>query len=103
MYYIDGSVPIKKRNKIIEEFKNLKTEYSKLLILSIEVGGLGLDLKGTNRVVFLERTWSPTKDYQCYMRVYGFDPKKGIEVYFLNYEDEARLHVNKRKQILNKI
>ena len=99
---LDGSVSVNDRLKLLEKFKRINLP--KILILSIEVGGVGFDLQGVSSdVFFFERTWSPTKDYQAYMRVYGFKPKEQINVYYLNYTDEAKLIVNERKKILQEV
>ena len=35
-----------------------------LLLLTTQVGGLGLNLTGADTVIFFEHDWNPTKDLQ---------------------------------------
>ena len=101
IYYLDGERTIKERLKKLEEFK--RDRGPKLLLLSLEIGGIGLDIKGTYDIYFFERTWNLSKDYQAYMRCYGFENDRPLNVTFLNYDDEAKYMVSKKKQILTTI
>ena len=93
---VDGDVSFKKRNEI---FKNLKGS----LFLNSRAVGVGVNIEDADCVIFVERTWSPFKDYQAYMRCYRMERKEVLKVYFLDYEDEAKLLVGKRKNILKEV
>ena len=98
--YIDGTINYDERLKIIEEFQK---EQKAVLLLNIDSSAVGIDIQKANKVLFFERTWSPFKDYQAYMRCYGFKPDVNLTVWFFDYKDEARLLVNKRKEKLKEI
>ena len=100
VFYIDGSVNFKEREKIISDFESNKRA---VLLLSVESSGIGIDISKPSVVMFFERTWSPFKDYQAYMRCYGFDPSEKLSVWYFDYEDEAKLLVNKEKEVLKSV
>ena len=94
---IDGSVSHKKREHIFSAFKNGN------LFLNSRTVGVGVDIEEVEKVVFFERTWSPFRDYQAYMRCYRIKRKEVLKVYFLDYEDEAKLLVGNKKNILKEV
>ena len=87
-FYIDGAVPFSKRYEIISEFE--KTKKPSILYLNYRSSGVGLDIEGINACIFIEQTWSPSTDYQAYMRLYRFSRKKPLVVARLTYEGEHR-------------
>ena len=93
-FYIDGEIPFKRRNEIFKKFKEGN------LFINSKACGVGVDIEEVDRVIFAERTWSPFRDYQAYMRCYRMKRDRILEVHFLDYEDEAKLLVGKRKEIL---
>ena len=98
--YMDGTINYNDRLKIIEEFQK---ESKAVLLLNIDSSAVGIDIQKADKVLFFERTWSPFKDYQAYMRCYGFKPDKPLTVWFYDYKDEARFLVNKKKEKLKEI
>ena len=99
-FYIDGSVPFNKRLEIIDKFQSLNNA---TLFLNVDSSGIGIDIQKPDNVIFFERTWSGFKDYQAYMRCYGFKPKETLFVYYFDYENEARYNVVQKKEILKSI
>ena len=94
---IDGDISFNKRNRIFKKFKK------GVLFLNSRAVGVGVDIEDVDCVIFIERTWSPFKDYQAYMRCYRMNREKYLKIIFLDYEDEAKFIVGKRKEILKEV
>ncbi|KAI0981644.1 hypothetical protein GJ496_003822 [Pomphorhynchus laevis] len=78
---LDGSVPTSKRYDIIKRFnENL---YIDLLLLTTQVGGLGISLTGADVVIFVEHDWNPARDLQAMDRAHRLGQTKTVNVYRL--------------------
>jgi SNF2 family DNA or RNA helicase len=64
---LDGRVPPKSRQQIVDQF-NVKKSISGLL-LSTKAGGCGLNLIGASRLLLLDSDWNPSFDVQGRFRV----------------------------------
>ncbi|CAH1396143.1 unnamed protein product [Nezara viridula] len=78
---LDGSVPASLRHSVVTRFNNDPT--IDVLILTTQVGGLGLNLTGADTVIFVEHDWSPMKDLQAMDRAHRIGQKKVVNVYRL--------------------
>ncbi len=97
-FYIDGSVPVKRRTEMVEAFQ--KGENS-LFLISLKAGGLGLNLTGANYVFHLDPWWNPAIEQQATDRAYRIGQNQAVTVYHLvskNTIEEKiiRLHQTKR-------
>ena len=54
-----------------------------MLLLTTQVGGLGLNLTGADTVIFVEHDWNPMKDLQAMDRAHRIGQKKVVTVYRL--------------------
>ncbi|XP_011210299.2 TATA-binding protein-associated factor 172 [Bactrocera dorsalis] len=78
---LDGSVPASLRQQIVNNFN---TDPSiDVLLLTTQVGGLGLNLTGADTVIFVEHDWNPMKDLQAMDRAHRIGQKKVVNVYRL--------------------
>ncbi|XP_050421403.1 TATA-binding protein-associated factor 172 [Adelges cooleyi] len=78
---LDGSVPVSQRYSLVNRFN---TDPSiDLLIMTTQVGGLGLNLTGADTVIFVEHDWSPMRDLQAMDRAHRIGQKKVVNVYRL--------------------
>jgi len=77
---LDGSMSIKKRGKIVDEF-NDPTSSSFIFMLSSKAGGCGLNLIGANRLVMFDPDWNPANDEQAMARVWRDGQKKPCYIY----------------------
>ncbi|KAM7362772.1 histone acetyltransferase 1 isoform 1-T2 [Cochliomyia hominivorax] len=78
---LDGSVPASMRQDIVNNFN---TDPSiDVLLLTTQVGGLGLNLTGADTVIFVEHDWNPMKDLQAMDRAHRIGQKKVVNVYRL--------------------
>lgn len=78
---LDGSVDVSKRQGIVTRFNADPT--IDCLLLTTNVGGLGLNLVGADTVIFLEHDWNPTKDLQAMDRAHRMGQKRTVNVYRL--------------------
>ncbi|KAA8492942.1 TATA-binding protein-associated factor [Porphyridium purpureum] len=78
---LDGSVEVSKRHGIVTRFNADPT--IDVLLLTTQVGGLGLNLTGADTVVFLEHDWNPAKDLQAMDRAHRMGQKRTVNVYRL--------------------
>ncbi len=97
-YYIDGSVPVKKRTELVNSFQDGNCP---LFLISLKAGGLGLNLTGANYVFHLDPWWNPAIEQQATDRAYRIGQNQAVTVYHLvskNTIEEKiiRLHQTKR-------
>ena len=78
---LDGSVEANKRQDIVNRF-NTDPSYD-VLLLTTQVGGLGLNLTGADTVIFVEHSWNPQQDIQAMDRAHRIGQKKVVNVYRL--------------------
>jgi hypothetical protein len=96
--YLDGSVPVKKREKLVDEFQNGDCPF---FLISLKAGGLGLNLTGANYIIHLDPWWNPAIEQQATDRAYRIGQKQKVTAYHLiaaNTIEEKimRLHESKR-------
>lgn len=53
------------------------------MLLTTNVGGLGLNLTGADTVIFMEHDWNPQKDLQAMDRAHRIGQKRVVNVYRL--------------------
>lgn len=78
---LDGDVPMGSRMPLVERFNSNPS--IDVLLLTVSVGGLGLNLTGANTVIFLEHDWNPQNDLQAMDRVHRIGQTKTVNVYRL--------------------
>lgn len=78
---LDGSIPAGQRHAVVHRFN---TDPSiDVLLLTTQVGGLGINLTGADTVIFVEHDWNPMKDLQAMDRAHRIGQKKVVNVYRL--------------------
>eukprot|EP00435_Cladocopium_sp_Y103_P018976 s210_g4.t1 len=95
---ISGKTDIKSRARIIQQFR--ETDLSVLLI-SLQVGGEGLNLQVANRVYLLDPWWNPAMEQQAYQRAHRLGQKREVEVVRFVSDgtiEEKILQLQERKQ-----
>ncbi|MGV3488541.1 MAG: DEAD/DEAH box helicase [Tuberibacillus sp.] len=81
VYFLNGSVPMKKRDEMIKAFQS---EQGKgVFILSLKAGGFGLNLTNANHVIHYDRWWNPAVEEQATDRTYRIGQKRDVHVYKL--------------------
>lgn len=78
---LDGSISPGMRHDVVTAFNNDPS--IDVLLLTTQVGGLGLNLTGADTVIFVEHDWNPMKDLQAMDRAHRIGQKKVVNVYRL--------------------
>ena len=78
---LDGTIPPARRGMVVENFNGDAS--IGLLLMTIGVGGEGLNLTGADVVIFVECDWNPTKDLQAMDRVHRLGQTRSVSVYRL--------------------
>jgi len=79
---LDGSIPTKKRQPIVDSFNDRNSPYL-VLLLSNRAGGCGLNLIGANRLIMFDADWNPANDAQAMARVWRSGQLKETYIYRL--------------------
>ncbi|KAJ6648630.1 DNA repair and recombination protein RAD54-like, partial [Pseudolycoriella hygida] len=79
---LDGSMTIKKRSKVVDQFNNPESDQF-IFMLSSKAGGCGLNLIGANRLIMFDPDWNPANDDQAMARVWRDGQKKPCFIYRL--------------------
>ncbi|MCP4693914.1 MAG: DEAD/DEAH box helicase [Desulfobacterales bacterium] len=74
-----GGTPVGKRKKLVEKFQ--RPEYTPFMVLSLKVGGVGLNLTEANHVIHFDRWWNPAVENQATDRVFRIGQKKNVLVH----------------------
>ena len=77
---LDGTVGIKKRNRLVKEFNDPHQDQF-VFLLSSKAGGCGLNLIGANRLILFDPDWNPATDKQAAARVWRDGQKKNVFEY----------------------
>lgn len=82
---IMGDTPAIERQKAVEDFQN--NPDTKLIILNIKAGGVGLTLTASSNVLFLEYPWTPADLEQAIDRTHRIGQKNAVTAWFLVGQD----------------
>ncbi len=78
---LDGTVAPTDRYNVVHRFNSDVS--IDVLLLTTQIGGLGLNLTGADTVIFVEHDWNPTKDLQAMDRAHRIGQKRVVNVYRL--------------------
>lgn len=95
-YYIDGST--KERQKEIDAFNGGDRS---VFILSLKVGGVGLNLTAADNVIITDPWWNPAVEEQAWSRAHRIGQKKTVVVhklYSMNTIEEKILKMQMEKR-----
>ena len=101
--YIDGAVPIKERQRLVEKFQAGECP---VFLISLKAGGLGLNLTRANYVVHMDPWWNPAIEAQATDRAHRIGQKNNVTVYHLIAESTIeekiqRMHEQKQELVEN--
>lgn len=97
---INGSVPPKERSIIVDLFNAERG--ADVLLLSLQAGGVGLNLIGANHLFLMDIHWNPALEAQAADRIYRVGQKKNVFIHRFFCENTveeriARLQEQKKK------
>ena len=78
---LTGDVKAKDRTILVEKFN--KDPSINLMLLTTNIGGLGINLTSANIVIMYDHNWNPVKDMQAIDRAHRIGQKKSVFVYRL--------------------
>jgi len=82
---MDGSTAAKQRSEILQRFKSDSRPL--VLLLSLKVGGYGLNLQEASSVIHVDPWWNPAVEMQATDRAHRLGQKKTVNVYKLIVEN----------------
>ena len=100
---MDGNTPIPRRQGMVDEFNNNPRAH--VFLLTTNVGGLGINLTGANRVIIYDPDWNPATDIQARERAWRLGQKREVMIYRLMTAgtiEEKIYHRQLFKQFLTK-
>lgn len=77
--FLHGGVPLKTRNRLVEAFQS--ESGPPFLILTLKVGGTGLNLTHASHVFHFDRWWNPAVEDQATDRAFRIGQKRNVQVY----------------------
>jgi transcription termination factor 2 len=77
---LTGKVLVKNRNDVVVDFNNPSSK-TKVMLLSITAGGVGLNLVGANHLFIMDLHYNPQIEQQAQDRIYRFGQTKDVIVY----------------------
>jgi len=75
---LDGSLSRKNREKVLHQFRSDKQ--TKIILISLKAGGVGLNLVEANHVFFLDIWWNPAAEDQAVQRVHRIGQTRPVTV-----------------------
>ncbi len=96
---LDGSTPVIKRKKLIEEFQS--SEGPCIFLLSLKAGGQGLNLTKASYVFHLDPWWNPAVENQASDRAHRIGQKKKVTItrILMRHTIEEKMMVLKKKKL----
>ena len=82
---ITGETSLKERQAIVEDFQN--NPDTKLIVLNIKAGGVGLTLTAASNVLFLEFPWTPGELEQAIDRCHRIGQQNSVTAWFFVGKD----------------
>jgi non-specific serine/threonine protein kinase len=74
-----GSTPVRERRELVERFQ--RDESVPFFVLSLKVGGTGLNLTAASHVIHFDRWWNPAVEAQATDRAFRIGQKKNVLVH----------------------
>merc|ERR1712141_96994 len=83
---INGSIPVKERSAIVNDFNRVNAG-KEVMLLSLGAGGVGLNLVGANHLFLLDMHWNPQLERQACDRIYRVGQTKEVVIHKFLCED----------------
>lgn len=99
--FLHGGVSIHERQAMIDRFQN--DIQSKVLVLSLKAGGLGLNLTSASAVIHYDLWWNPAVEAQANDRAYRIGQNRDVVVYrFITegtFEERLNQMIERKKEL----
>jgi len=111
-FFLHGGLARKERDMMIERFQEERssgehTSPSRVFVLSIKAGGLGLNLTAANHVFHYDRWWNPAVENQATDRAYRIGQNKHVQVHKListgTVEEKIDEMIERKKDLSQRI
>lgn len=104
-YVLHGGTPVAKRGKIVEAFQS--EQYVPFLVVSVKVGGTGLNLTKANHVIHFDRWWNQAVENQATDRAFRIGQKKNVIVHKLvcegTIEEKIDAMIQSKKELAENV
>jgi SNF2 family DNA or RNA helicase len=100
VYLITGQTTTSKRREILAKIQQPKCPY--ILLMTIKVGGVGLNLVTASAAIFLDLQWNPSVEQQAKDRLHRIGQTKTVHIFRLITDlriDQAIQQSQKRKSL----
>jgi non-specific serine/threonine protein kinase len=74
-----GATPLRERRRLVEQFQH--DEEVPFFVLSLKVGGTGLNLTSASHVIHFDRWWNPAAENQATDRAFRIGQTKNVLVH----------------------
>lgn len=101
--YLDGSTPAAKRQAEVDDFQT--NEKSKVFLISLKAGGVGLNLTSADYVYLIDPWWNPAVEQQAIDRTHRIGQTKKVFAYKMICKDsveEKIIKLQEKKKSLSK-
>ncbi|MBQ0061234.1 MAG: hypothetical protein KBT15_05620 [Bacteroidales bacterium] len=78
--YLDGTTTIKQRANLVDQFQGGKVS---VFLISLQAGGVGLNLTAANHVILLDPWWNPAIEQQAVDRAYRIGQHRDVTIHHL--------------------
>ena len=79
-FFLHGGTPAKLRNEMVVSFQSPQSK-TRIFILSLRAGGLGLNLTAANHVFHFDRWWNPAVEAQATDRAHRIGQTRKVQVH----------------------
>ena len=90
---LDGSTSKRNRNKYVEEFQDVESEYY-IFLISLKAGGVGLNLTSARTAILFEPWWNPAVEEQAFARIDRIGQQQTTKIYRLIYANSIEEKIN---------
>lgn len=94
VFTLFGETPVNTRQKVIDDFSNIKR--SSCMILNPSVASAGLNIVSANHVIHYNLEWNPAVIDQASARIYRIGQKKNVTVHYLVYSNSIEQYIYER-------
>lgn len=95
----DGDVSTHKRGEELDRFR--EDPSCKVLLMTVQTGGVGLNITQANHIAFLDRWYNPFVHAQAEDRCHRIGQEKNVHITYFDCAttlDEVMFHINKIKK-----